>query len=120
MFKRKIYPRVLKKRGRSLKSKLITPVLWKIDPDVFACSLTSVTSKSHEVRIRIIHDETTLKDSGKVSLASRTTKGLDLESLPDPGYLYCKFTMDELKRWYRGIAKMYHAGGGDFIAVAAE
>lgn len=104
----------------SLTSQLISPALWKIDPDVFTCSLTNVTSQSHAIRIRIIHDGVTLKDSGKVSLAAKTTKGIDFESLPAPGYLYCEFTVDGLKGWYRGVAKMYHVDGGDFIAVAAE
>ncbi|MGR8933098.1 MAG: hypothetical protein ACU837_01755 [Gammaproteobacteria bacterium] len=104
----------------ALTSKLTSPALWPIAPEIFTCSLTNVTTKNHAVRLRIIQDGNTLKDSGKISLAAQHTKGLDMQGLPEGGYFYCEFTVDGLKSWYRGVAKLYHAGGADFLAIPAE
>lgn len=103
-------------------TKLATPALWPIAPHMFTCSLTNVTSTNHMIRIRIINgDGLTIKESEKVSLAGKHTKGLDIEGLPNGGgYMYCEFMVDGPKEWYRGVAKMYRTDGGDFIAVAAE
>ncbi|MGZ3806813.1 MAG: hypothetical protein ACXVCE_01905 [Bacteriovorax sp.] len=83
--------------------------------------MTNVSTTDHMVQIRIINGEgVTLKES-KISLGAKHTAGLDNVGLPEGGYMYCEFTVNEHKEWYRGVAKLYHANnGGDFVAVAAE
>lgn len=102
-------------------SKLITPTLWALAPDVFACNLTNVTSTPHTVRVRIISQGKVLKDSGKISLAPQYTENVVIDGFAGGGLMFCEFSVDGLKGWYRGAAKMFHGpAGSDFIAIAAE
>lgn len=101
---------------------LTTPALYPIAPNTFTCSLTNVSSSEHKIRIRIFNgDGVMLKDSQKISLATKHTTGLDSEGLPNGGYMYCEFAVDGHKGDYRGVAKIYAVNGGnDLIAIAAE
>lgn len=100
---------------------LATPALWPVAPNVFTCSLTNTSFHDHKIRIRIINGNgKVLNDSHKIFLGGKHTKGLDVVGTSAGGYMYCEFSMDGHKDEYRGVAKMYHADGNDFIAVPAE
>jgi hypothetical protein len=100
--------------------KLVTAALWPKSPHMFTCSLTNTTIESHMVRIRIVSEGNTLKESAIVSLGGERTLGLDIEGFPNGGYMFCEFTVEGMTEWYRGVAKMYSNEGGDFIAVDAK
>lgn len=98
---------------------LATPTLWAKSPNMFTCSVTNISSMDRTIRIKIISQGNVLKDSGDVTLGSKHTQGLDIVGFQDGGYMYCEFTVEGRKTWYRGVGKMYHVDGDDFIAVPA-
>lgn len=112
---------VLAADGAFPPSTLATPALWAKAPTMFTCSLTNVSSTEHTVRMRIIGGNgVTLKDSQSMSLPAKNTKGLEIEGSSEGSYMYCEFDVDGRKTWYRGVAKMYHVTGEDFMAVPAN
>lgn len=106
------------------KSKLITPTLWAQEPDLFACNLTNVSNKIRTIRVRIISNGEILLNSGKVSVKPLYTADYYVEGLGDlGGPIYCEFTVEGPKKWYRGAAKLFADNvrpTTDFVVIAAE
>lgn len=101
--------------------KLITPTLWAVAPDKFACNLTNVSDTTHTVRTTIISNGKVLLDGSKVELAPRQTADHFIEGFKDGAPIYCEFTVDGAKDQYRGTAKLFHApNGSDFVAIPAQ
>lgn len=97
---------------------LTTAALWATSPNMFTCSLTNITTVDHTVMLRIYSQGNLLKEK-KMSLPARTTSSVDMEGFTNGGYMYCEFTVEGQKAWYRGLAKLYRSGGDDFIAIPA-
>ena len=103
------------------KDQLMTPTLWVLAPDMFACNLTNVDKKAHQVQVRIISNGKVLLESKPISLESRHTTNHKIEGLPKGAPLYCEFTVEGDDDMYRGVAVLYHApAGSDFVAVPAK
>ena len=103
-------------------SKLFTPTLWAQAPDMFACNLTNVSEETHTVRVRIISNGDILNDSGWVAVQPQHTANYTTNGLPSGGPIYCEFTVQGSKAWYRGDAKLFHSGPNtsDFLVIAAQ
>ncbi len=102
------------------KDQLITPTLWALAPDMFACNLTNVDNKAHQVQVRIISNGKVLLESKTLSLEPKHTTNHKIEGLPKGAPLYCEFTVEGDDDMYRGVAVLYHApAGSDFVAVPA-
>ncbi len=100
---------------------LITPTLWAVAPDKFACNLTNVSDKPRMVRVSIISNGKTLADTGRIELAPRTTADKFVDGFKDGAPIYCEFTVQGSKEHYRGTAKLFHApNSSDFVAVPAQ
>jgi hypothetical protein len=103
------------------KEQLITPTLWTLAPDMFACNLTNVDSKAHRVEVRIISNGKVLLESKPMTLEPRHTSNHKVEGPAKGGPLYCEFTVEGDKDEFRGVAVIYHApAGSDGVAIAAE
>ncbi len=103
------------------KERLVTPTLWAADPIMFACNLTNVDHKAHQVQARIISNGEVLYESKKIRLEPRHTTNDTIKGLPgDGGPLYCEFTVEGDKDDFRGVAVLYRGvRGSDFVAVRA-
>lgn len=101
---------------------LITPTLWPVAPDMFGCNLTNVSNKTRTVGIRIISNGKILQENGKVLLEPRHTVDSTVEGPSGGGPIYCEFTVEGSKKFYRGAAKIFHPKPheSDFVAVPAE
>lgn len=112
--------------GRSHKhtSKLITPTLWAQQPTYFACNLTNVSNDTRTIRVRIISNGDILDDSGEVSVEPLHTANYYVPGLDGRGGpIYCEFTVEGPKKWYRGAAKLFPDAENpttDFVAIPAE
>ena len=103
------------------KEQLITPTLWVLAPDMFACNLTNVDSKAHQIQVRIISNGKVLLESKKMMLEPRHTSNHKTEGPSKGGPLYCEFTVEGDDDNFRGVAVLYHApAGSDFVAVQAR
>ncbi|MGR8979201.1 MAG: hypothetical protein ACU84H_03795 [Gammaproteobacteria bacterium] len=106
------------------KSKLITPTLWAQQPDYFACNLTNVSDKTRFIRVRLISNGTILEDSGEVAVEPLHTANYYIPGLPERGGpIYCEFTVEGSKKWYRGAAKLFPDENNpttDLVAIPAE
>ena len=104
------------------KKQLITPTLWALTPDKFACNLTNVDRRAHIVQVRIISNGEVLLESEKISLEPKHTTNHFVEGLKYPGGpIYCEFTVEGAKDMYRGAAKLFHGPTGtDITAIAAQ
>jgi len=106
--------------GGEKKEQLITPTLWTVAPDMFACNLTNIDSKVHRVQVRIISNGKVMLESKLFSLESKHTSNHKMKGLSKGAPLYCEFTVDGEDDMYRGVAVLYHGpSGSDFIAVPA-
>ena len=107
---------------QSQKKQLITPTLWVLTPDKFACNLTNVDRRAHIVQVRIITNGKVLLKSGKISLKPKHTTNHTVEGLSKGGGpIYCEFIVEGSKDMYRGVAVLYHGPeGSDFNAIAAH
>jgi hypothetical protein len=105
-----------------LTSKLITPTLWALTPDLLACNLTNVTQQTRTVQVRIISNGSILLDSGPIPVDPQHTTNHFVTGLAFPGGpLYCEFTVEGFKAGYRGAAKLFHPPtSSDFVALPAE
>jgi hypothetical protein len=107
-----------------LKSKLITPTLWVQQPNFFACNLTNVSDVIRSIQVRIISNGTILDDSGEIPVEPLHTANYYIPGLPDRGGpIFCEFTVEGPKKWYRGAAKLFPAENNpttDFVAIPAE
>ena len=102
------------------KDQLMTPTLWVLAPDMFACNLTNVDDKVHQVQVRIISNGKVLLESKPLSLEPRHTTNHKIEGLPKGAPLYCEFTVEGDKDGFRGVAVLYRGvRGSDFVAVPA-
>ncbi len=106
----------------NLDKQLITPTLWAETPDKFACNLTNVSKKNRTVRVRIITDGNILLDSGKISVEPLHTTDQVVGGLINGGPIYCEFTVEGAKKWYRGAAKLFRdsPNTSDFLVIPAE
>ena len=104
------------------KKQLITPTLWAMEPDKFACNLTNVDRRAHAVQVRIITNGVVLLESKKISLKPKHTTNHFVEGLEYPGGpIYCEFTVEGYKDMYRGAAKIFPSPSGtDITAIAAQ
>ena len=104
------------------KNQLITPTLWVLAPDMFACNLTNVDHKTHDVQVRIITNGKVLLKSTKLSLKPKHTTNHTVEGLAKGGGpIYCEFTVEGSKNMYRGVAVLFHPpASSDFAAIAAQ
>jgi hypothetical protein len=114
-------------------AKLITPTLWAVggapaSPSAYlACNLTNVSDETRTVRVRIISNGSILLDSGYVSVDPLFTTNHFIEGLPGGGPIYCEFTVEGFKLWYRGAAKLFRftpdtpeaTDTTDFVAIPA-
>lgn len=109
-------------RANGFTSKLFTPTLWALAPDLLACNLTNVGQETRTVRIRIISNGSILLDSGLVSVEPLHTTNHFVTGLAFPGGpLFCEFTVEGFKLSYRGAAKLFHPPStSDFVAIPAE
>lgn len=103
---------------------LITPTLWAQKPQYFACNLTNVSDKSHTIQVRIISNGDILLESGEVDVEPRYTANYYIQGLGGRGGpLYCEFTVEGSKEWYRGAAKLFPGKNHpttDLVAIPAE
>ena len=114
------------------KKQLITPTLWVQAPDMFACNLTNVDHKTHDVQVRIITNGKILLESTKLSLEPKHTTNHAVEGLPKGAPIYCEFTVEGSKDMYRGAAKLFpaptnsdftasdYSAASDFVAIPAQ
>jgi hypothetical protein len=110
------------KESKEKKSQLITPTLWAVSPDHFACNLTNVSKKNRIAQVRIITNGDILLDSGEVTVQPMHTVDHFIDGLPDGGPIYCEFTVEGRKNWYRGAAKLFRDSPNttDFLVISAE
>ena len=113
---------------------LITPTLWAEggrpdSPSAFlACNLTNVSSTTRTVRTRIVSNGVILLDSGNEQLDPWFTANHFVEGLSGGGPIYCHFTVQGYKTWYRGAAKLFRfdpddptaVDTTDFLVISAE
>jgi len=100
---------------------LSTPTLWLFAPEMFACNLTNIDEKSHQVQVRIISNGKVLLKSKILMLEPKHTTNHKIQGLPEGGPLYCEFTVEETKEMYRGVAVLFHGPkGSDYVAVPAQ
>lgn len=102
--------------------RLITPTLWVELPDQFACNLTNVSNQTRNVRTRIISNGVVLSNSGVVPVQPMYTANEAIAGLSAPGGpIYCEFTVEENKNWYRGAAKLWRLEPNftDFLVIPA-
>jgi len=100
--------------------RLVTPTLWALAPDMFACNLTNIDNREHQVQVRIVSNGKVLLKSKILSLAPRHTTNQKVKGLPKGAPLYCEFSVEGDGEMYRGVAVLYHApAGSDFVAVPA-
>ena len=106
------------------KKQLITPTLWALTPDKFACNLTNVDRRTHVVQVRIINGTNgkELLVSDKISLKPKHTTNHFVNGFDYPGGpIYCEFTVEGAKDMYRGAAKLFPSPSGtDITAIAAQ
>ena len=111
-------------RYHRYETQLITPTLWVQEPDLFACNLTNVSKKTRTVQVRIITNGDVLLNSGEISVDPLYTANYYIEGLEGRGGpIYCEFTVEGPKKWYRGAAKLFADNVRpvtDFVAIAAE
>lgn len=109
-------------QAKEKESQLITPTLWVVSPDNFACNLTNVSKETRIVQVRIITNGDILLDSGEVSVEPMHTANHFIDGLPDGGPIYCEFTVEGRKHWYRGAAKLFRDSPNttDFLVIPAE
>ncbi|MGJ0515200.1 MAG: hypothetical protein ACR65O_05540 [Methylomicrobium sp.] len=107
-----------------LKLKLFTPTLWAQQPNFFACNLTNVSDDTRTIQVRIISNGAILDDSGEVPVEPLHTANYYIPGLPDRGGpIFCEFTVEGPKKWYRGAAKLFPAENNpttDLVAIPAE
>lgn len=107
-----------------LKSRLFTPTLWAQQPNFFACNLTNVSDKTRRIQVRIISNGIILDDSGEIPVEPLYTANYYIPGLPDRGGpIFCEFTVEGPKTWYRGAAKLFPAENNpttDLVAIPAE
>ena len=103
-------------------TQLITPTLWAVSPDNFACNLTNVSKKTRTVQVRIITNGEVLLDSGKITVEPTHTANHFIDGLVNGGPIYCEFTVEGSKKWYRGAAKLFRdvPNQTDFLVISAE
>lgn len=108
--------------AESVDKQLITPTLWAETPDKFACNLTNVSKKTRTIRVRIITNGEILHDSGMISVAPLHTSDRFVDGLVGGGPIYCEFTVEGAKKWYRGAAKLFSdsPNTSDFLVIPAE
>jgi len=126
---------LLAKEGESEDSqhpKLITPTLWAEFPYQFACNLSNVSDRTRTIRIRIISNGSILLDTddfGEVSVEPLHTANYWVEAPHGPenprgAPIYCEFTVEGPKKWYRGAAKVFPPEDSgnltDLTAIPAE
>ncbi len=102
--------------------RLITPTLWVELPDQFACNLTNVSGQTRNVRTRIISNGVVLLNSGVVQIEPMHIANEAIPGRPDPGGpVYCEFTVEGDKSWYRGAAKLWRLEPNftDFLVIPA-
>ena len=100
---------------------LYTPTLWAVKPDALACNLTNVSSKTRNVKVRIINNGKVLLRSERIRLAPRHTTDHFVEGLDEGGPIYCEFSVEGDKKHFRGAAKLFvFPNSSDFVAIAAE
>jgi len=106
----------------SERERLVTPTLWAASPIMFACNLTNVDHRAHQVQVRIISNGKVLFESKKMRVEPRHTTNNTIKGLPgDGGPLYCEFTVESDKDDFRGVAVLYRGvRGSDFVSIAAE
>ena len=104
------------------KTQLITPTLWAASPDNLACNLTNVSKKTRTVQVRIITNGMILLNSGKISVEPLHTTDHFIAGLIGGGPIYCEFTVEGSKKWYRGAAKLFRDAPNttDFLVISAE
>jgi len=97
---------------------------WAQLPVYFACNLTNVSNNTRIIRVRIISNGTIHDDSGKVPVEPLHTANYYIPGLPESGgSIYCEFTVEGYKKWYRGAAKLFPAENNpttDLVAIPAE
>ena len=103
------------------KKQLITPTIWAASDTMFACNLTNVDTKAHQVQVRIISNGKVLLDSKALTVDPRHTTNHKTKGLPnDGGPIYCEFTIEGDDDDFRGVAVLYRGpSGSDFVAVPA-
>jgi len=103
------------------KERLITPTIWAAAPTMFACNLTNVDAKAHQVQVRIISNGKVLLESKALTLEPRHTTNHKVVGLSgDGGPIYCEFTVEGDDDDFRGVAVLYRGEkGSDFVAVPA-
>lgn len=113
-------------------SRLITPTLWAEYPNQFACNLSNVSDRIQSVRIRIISNGSILLDTddlGGVTVEPLHTANYWIEAPHGPenprgAPIYCEFTVEGPKLWYRGAAKVFPPEDSgnltDLTAIPAE
>ena len=103
---------------------LITPTLWAQKPNYFACNLTNISDTTRTIQVRIISNGKTLLDSGEVDVEPRYTANYYIQGFGGRGGpLYCEFTVEGSKEWYRGAAKLFPGKNHpttDLVAIPAE
>jgi len=103
------------------KEQLMTPTLWLFAPEMFACNLTNIDEKTHQVQIRIVSNGKVLLESKVLSLQPKHTTNHKIEGPKKGGPLYCEFTVEGNKKMYRGVAVLFHSPkGNDSVALSAE
>jgi len=103
------------------KKQLITPTIWAVSNTMFACNLTNVDTKAHQVQVRIISNGKVLLESKSLTVKPRHTTNHKTKGLPNGGGpIYCEFTIEGDEDDFRGVAVLYHGpSGSDFVAVPA-
>ena len=102
------------------KEKLVTPTLWTVAPDMFACNLTNIDEKVHPVLVRIVSNGKVVLERKIEALEPRHTSNTKVAGLPKGAPFYCEFTVEGDEDNYRGVAVLYHAPlGSDFVARPA-
>ncbi len=102
-------------------AQLITPTLWAASPDNFACNLTNISKRTRTVQVRIITNGTVLLDSGRITVEPMHTADHFVDGLENGGPIYCEFSVEGSKNWYRGSAKLFRDGANssDFLVIVA-
>jgi len=100
---------------------LFTPTLWLFSPEMFACNLTNIDTKSHKIQVRIISNGKVLLTSKILTLEPQHTSNHKIKGPINGGPLYCAFTVEDNKEMYRGVAVLFKgAKGTDTVAVPAR